>query len=125
MIKNFENFVNEGFLDNVLAGIDAGIGGYKANRRAEQAAEAELKNIMRGESDVNVETQMSVLMNRLLMRVVELARNFEKDGKRNTKAYISQKLNNMEKIINRLGELSKSIDGSHEEDIDWDAKWED
>ena len=37
MIKNFENFVNEGFLDNVLAGIDAGISGYKANRRAEQA----------------------------------------------------------------------------------------
>ena len=43
MIKKFENFVNEGFLDNVFAGIDAGIGGYKANRRAEQAAEAELK----------------------------------------------------------------------------------
>lgn len=36
MIKNFENFVNEGFLDSVMAGIDAGIGAFKANRGAEK-----------------------------------------------------------------------------------------
>jgi hypothetical protein len=118
MIKKFENFVNEGFLDNVFAGIDAGIGGYKANRRAEQAAEAELKDIMRGESDVNVETQMSVLLNRLLMRVVTLARNFENDGKRNTEAYISQRLDSMEEIMDRLRELSRSIEVSNEDDIE-------
>lgn len=118
MIKNFENFVNEGFLDNVFAGIDAGISGYKANRRAEQAAEDELKDIMRGESDVNIETQMSVLMNRLLMRVVSLARNFENDGKRNTETYISQRLDSMEQIMNRLRELSKSVEVSYEEDDD-------
>ena len=120
MIKKFENFVNEGFLDNVFAGIDAGIGGYKANRRAEQAAEAELKDIMRGESDVNVETQMSVLLNRLLMRVVTLARNFENDGKRNTEAYISQRLDSMEEIMDRLRELSRSIEVSNEDEVDWD-----
>lgn len=118
MIKKFENFVNEGFLDNVFAGIDAGISGYKANRRAEQAAEDELKDIMRGESDVNIETQMSVLMNRLLMRVVSLARNFENDGKRNTETYISQRLDSMEQIMNRLRELSKSVEVSYEEDDD-------
>jgi hypothetical protein len=120
MIKKFENFVNEGFLDNVFAGIDAGIGGYKANRRAEQAAEAELKDIMRGESDVNVETQMSVLLNRLLMRVVTLARNFENDGKRNTEAYISQRLDSMEEIMDRLRELSRSIEVSNEDEVDWE-----
>ena len=118
MIKKFENFVNEGFLDNVFAGIDAGIGGYKANRRAEQAAEAELKDIMRGESDVNVETQMSVLLNRLLMRVVTLARNFENDGKRNSETYISQRLDSMEQIMNKLRELSKSIEVPYEEDVE-------
>lgn len=117
MIKKFENFVNEGFLDNILAGIDAGIGGYKANKRAEQAAEAELKNIMNGESDVNIETQMSVLMNRLLMRVVALARDFKNDGKRNTETYISHRLDSMEEIMKRLRELSKSID----DEIDWDS----
>jgi hypothetical protein len=117
MIKKFENFVNEGFLDNVLAGIDAGIGGYKANRRAEQAAEAELEDIMRGESKVNIETQMSVLLNRLLMRVVTLARNFENDGKHNTEGYISQKLDSMEEIMKKLRKLSKSID----DEIDWDS----
>lgn len=117
MIKKFENFVNEGFLDNVLAGIDAGIGGYKANRRAEQAAEAELEDIMRGESKVNVETQMSVLLNRLLMRVVTLARDFENDGKHNTEGYISQKLDSMEEIMKKLRKLSKSI----ELDWDWDT----
>lgn len=118
MIKNFENFVNEGFLDNVLAGIDAGIGGYKANRRAEQAAEDELRDIMRGESEVNVKTQMSVLMNRLLMRVVTLARNFENDGKRNSETYISQRLDSMEQIMNKLRELSKSIEVPYEEDVE-------
>lgn len=117
MIKKFENFVNEGFLDNVLAGIDAGIGGYKANRRAEQAAEAELEDIMRGESKVNIETQMSVLLNRLLMRVVTLARNFENDGNHNTEGYISQKLDSMEEIMKKLRKLSKSI----ELDWDWDT----
>ena len=118
MIKNFENFVNEGFLDNVLAGIDAGISGYKANRRAEQAAESELRDIMRGESTVDVKTQMSVLMNRLLERIVTLARNFEHDGKHNTEAYISQRLDSMEKIMSKLRELSKSVEVSYEEGDD-------
>lgn len=118
MIKNFENFVNEGFLDNVLAGIDAGISGYKTNRRAEQAAESELRDIMRGESTVDVKTQMSVLMNRLLERIVTLARNFENDGKHNTEAYISQRLDTMEEIMYKLRELSKSVEVSYEEDDD-------
>ena len=75
---------------------------------------------MRGESDVNVETQMSVLLNRLLMRVVTLARNFENDGKRNTEAYISQRLDSMEEIMDRLRELSRSIEVSNEDEVDWD-----
>lgn len=118
MIKKFENFVNEGFLDNVLAGIDAGISGYKANRRAEQAAEDELNDIMRGTSEVSVKTQMSVLMNRLLMRIVTLARNFENDGKRNTEGYISQRLDSMEEIMSKLRELAKLNTPEYEDDGD-------
>jgi hypothetical protein len=121
MIKKFENFVNEGFLDNVLAGIDAGISGYKANRRAEQAAEDELNDILKGTSEVSVKAQMSVLMNRLLMRIVTLARNFENDGKHNTKGYISQRLDSMEEIMDRLRELSRSIEVSNEDEVDWDT----
>lgn len=86
MIKNFENFVNdseavnEGFLDNVMAGIDAGIGAFKASRNAEKAADAELSDILNGRSDeFSNKVKMTALVKQLVERSAILADGFSYD----------------------------------------------
>ena len=86
MIKNFENFVNdseavnEGFLDNVLAGLDAGIGAFKASRNAEKAADAELSDILNGRSDeFSNKVKMTALVKQLVERSAILADGFSYD----------------------------------------------
>lgn len=68
MIKNFENFVNEGFLDSIAAGLGAGIGAFKANRNAEKAADDEMRAILNGDAD---EISDKVKMNALVKQLVE------------------------------------------------------
>lgn len=86
MIKKFENFVNdsevvnEGFLDNVMAGIDAGIGAFKASRNAEKAADAELSDILNGRSDeFSNKVKMTALVKQLVERSAILADGFSYD----------------------------------------------
>ena len=86
MIKKFENFVNdsesvnEGFLDNVMAGIDAGIGAFKANRNAEKAADEELSDILNGRSDeFSTKVKMTALVKQLVERSAILADGFSYD----------------------------------------------
>ena len=86
MIKNFENFVNdsetinEGFIDNILAGLESGIIGYRANRRANDEVDKETMNILRGESEVSVTTQLAVLVSKLIRRSAMFADRFS-EGK--------------------------------------------
>jgi hypothetical protein len=86
MIKNFENFVNdsetinEGFIDNILAGLESGISGYRANRRANDEVDKETRNILRGESEVSVTTQLAVLVSKLIRRSAMFADRFS-EGK--------------------------------------------
>lgn len=86
MIKKFENFVNdsevvnEGFLDNIMAGIDAGIGAFKASRNAEKAADAELSDILNGRSDeFSNKVKMTALVKQLVERSAILADGFSYD----------------------------------------------
>ena len=80
MIKNFESFVNEGFLDSIAAGIDAGIGAFKANRSAEKAADEDLKHILNGKSEVaSDKTKMHVLIKQLVERSAWFADGFSWD----------------------------------------------
>ena len=80
MIKNFENFVNEGFLDSVIAGIDAGIGAFKANRSAEKAADEDLKAFMNGSAnDFSGKAKMTMLVKQLVQRSAWLADSFSYD----------------------------------------------
>jgi hypothetical protein len=86
MIKNFESFVNnsesvnEGFLENIVAGIDAGIGAFKANRNAEKAADKELSDILNGRSDeFSNKVKMTALVKQLVERSAMLADGFSYD----------------------------------------------
>ena len=85
MIKNFESFVNdsntvngsetvnEGFLDNVMTGIEAGIGAFKASKGAEQAADEEIKRVLNGATETGDDTQMSILVKQLVVKSAILA----------------------------------------------------
>ena len=111
MIKNYEDFVNEGFrgfLDSVITGIETGVSGYKSVRKANAAAEAEAERILKsGDENVSEETQLSVLMKKLIVRVASLVDNFSTvEGNTNYYYYISQ-LERIEELISRSKELLK------------------
>lgn len=111
MIKNYEDFVNEGFrgfLDSVLTGIETGVSGYKTVRKANTAVEAEAERILAsGDENVSEETQLSVLMKKLITRVAWLVDDFSTvEGNTNYYHYISQ-LERIEEIISRSKELLK------------------
>lgn len=85
MIKKFENFVNdsntvngsetvnEGFLDNVMTGIEAGIGAFKASKGAEKAADDEIKRVLNGATETGDDTQMTILVKQLVVKSAMLA----------------------------------------------------
>ena len=109
MIKNFENFVNEGFLDSVIKGIDAGIGAFKANRSAEQAADDDLKEILRGNSEVaSDKTKMHVLIKNLIQKAAFFADGFSWDdltvgsGGSNDAELKVYKIEQMEAILSEM-----------------------
>ena len=111
MIKNFENFVNEGFIDNVFAGIEAGIGAFKANRNAEKAADEELSNILNGRSDeFSNKVKMTALVKQLVERSAMLADGFSYDkladgGNSNDSYELDLMLSRMEKIDDVISNL--------------------
>ena len=111
MIKNYEEFVNEGFkgfLDSVMTGIETGVAGYKTVRKADAAVEAEAKKILEsGEENVSEETKMSVLMKKLITTAAILADNFASEDERITKDSYLQKVENIEKITARMKVLLK------------------
>jgi hypothetical protein len=116
MIKNFESFVNdsntvnggetvnEGFLDNVMSGIEAGIGAFKANRNAEKAADEELSDILNGRSgEFSNKVKMTALVKQLVERSAMLADGFSydkimEDGEANESYELDLMLVRMEKI---------------------------
>ena len=83
MIKNYEDFVNEGFrgfLDSVITGIETGVSGYKSVRKANAAAEAEAERILKSGdenvSEVGVDTQLAVAVRQLMTTVSLFAEHF-------------------------------------------------
>ena len=79
MIKNYDEFVNEGFLQNVLSGIEAGIGAFKAERGAEKAADMEMKKALNssGSTEYSDEAKMTILVKHLVAKSVWLADGFD------------------------------------------------
>ena len=111
MIKNYEDFVNEGFrgfLDSVITGIETGVSGYKSVRKASAAVESEAERILKsGDEVVSEETQLSVLMKKLIVRVASLVDNFSSvEDNANYYYYITQ-LEKIEELISRSKELLK------------------
>jgi hypothetical protein len=111
MIKNYEDFVNEGFrgfLDSVITGIETGVSGYKTVRKASAAVESEAERILKsGDEVVSEETQLSVLMKKLIVRVASLVDNFSSvEDNTNYYYYITQ-LEKIEELISRSKELLK------------------
>ncbi len=111
MIKNYEDFVNEGFrgfLDSVITGIETGVSGYKSVRKASAAVESEAERILKsGDEVVSEETQLSVLMKKLIVRVASLVDNFSSvEDNTNYYYYITQ-LEKIEELISRSKELLK------------------
>lgn len=128
MIKNFESFVNgkeevnEGFLHNVLSGIEAGIGAFKADRSAEKEADEEMKlalNTVGGESnEYSDKTKMTILVKQLVERSVLLADGFswEKVIKNPTDAeLLRHRIETLGEILAKMEELLKGAENLREE----------
>jgi hypothetical protein len=114
MIKNFENFVNEGFIDNVFAGIDAGIGAFKANKNAEKVADEEMQRVLDGgEGEANNEVKLTVLVKQLVMKSALLADKYSWDylvEKPNSAKYMGVKIEELEEILSKMKEILMSFE---------------
>lgn len=117
MIKNYEDFVNEGFkgfLNSVITGIETGVSGYKSVRKANAEAEHEAERILKsGDKNVSEETQLSVLMRKLIVRVASLVDNFSSVEDNTNYYYYITELEKIEELISRSKELLK--EGSFED----------
>ena len=108
MIKNFENFVNEGFIDNILNGIDAGIGAFKASRNAERAADEELSDILSGRSDeFSNKVKMTALVKQLVERSAILADRFSYD--KLTEGGINNDRYDLDLMVSRMEKIDEVI----------------
>lgn len=109
MIKKFENFVNEGFIDNVFAGIDAGIGAFKANKSAEKVADEEMRRVLSGgEGEANDETKLTILVKQLVMKSALLADKYSWDyllENPDNAEYMSLKIESLEEILAKMKEI--------------------
>lgn len=116
MIKSYENFVNgtteevnEGFLHNVLSGIDAGIGAFKADRNAEKAADVEIKRALNGGgSEYSDEMKMTLLVKQLVERSAWLADSFSWERileTPNEAEYMENRIDKIETILSEMKEL--------------------
>jgi len=111
MIKNYEDFVNEGFrgfLDSVITGMKTGVSGYKSVIKAKAAVESEAERILKsGDEIVSEETQLSVLMKKLIVRVASLVDNFSSVEDNTNYYYYITELEKIEELISRSKELLK------------------
>ena len=127
MIKDFESFVNgevnEGFIENFIDAIDAGIQNFKLNRNSDKEAEAEMKRLMGGNKDVNPRMKMQTLVKLLVERAVSLARGYSWEklfDKENTyaeggMAHIEYRIEDIENI---LPEIKSILEGVKSGDYD-------
>ena len=76
MIKKYEQFINEGFIENVIASVEAGIGAFKANKNADKALDHE-KDIALGnvtsKHEFSDETKLTLLVKNMVEWAVLLA----------------------------------------------------
>ena len=124
MIKNFENFVNENeavcegkLLDNILAGLDAGFSGFKANKNVQKAAEEEMDLIMSGNTEVSDKVKMTTLVKQLLERSAWLANDFSWEKLLENPSqieYMDAKLERIEDIISKMKELLHNVENVKE-----------
>ena len=109
MIKNYDDFVNEGFLSNVMSGIDAGIGAFKASRNVEKAADEEMKRALNGDdTEYSDEMKMTLLVKQLVERAAWLADGFswERIAENPTEVeYIDHRIEKIETILSKMKEL--------------------
>lgn len=105
----FNEFVNEGFVNDILSGIDTGIKGYKASRNAKKPSDHELDRILTGDKDVDEKTQLSILLKQLLERSAWLAGDFKYDeiNVDGRNEITIRGLERIEEIINKIKELLK------------------
>lgn len=105
----FDEFVNEGFVNDILSGIDTGIKGYKASRNAKKPDDYELDRILTGDKDVDEKTQLSILLKQLLERSAWLAGDFKYDeiNVDGRNEITIRRLVRIEEIINKIKELLK------------------
>ena len=114
MIKKYEQFVNEGFLENVFASIEAGIGAFKANKNADKALDRE-KDIALGnvsaEHEFDDETKLTLLVKNMVEWSVILAdgcswERIQEDEE--FKRLFMFRLKSIEEITAELKELMKT-----------------
>jgi hypothetical protein len=127
MIKDFESFVNgevnEGFVDNLAAAIDAGIQNFKLNRNSDKEAEAEMNRLMNGNKDVNPRMKMQTLVRLLVEESVSLARGysweklFDKEN-RSAEGGIDHLKRYIRHIENIIPEIKNILDGVESGDYD-------
>ena len=110
MIKNYEDFVNEGIVNNVMSGIDAGISAFRANKKAEKVADIEVENVLRGKEHVGREAQLTVLIRQLLERSAWLSDLFSYEDLMKKPDYLDSRVDRLEQIISRIKELLKEED---------------
>jgi len=124
MIKNFDEFVNgneqitEGkFFDNVISGIEAGIAAFKTNRHMKKAIEKDnekltVSKLLDDTKEYDKNTQLAVLVDGLLSRVVMFAEYFtkkrpEETDKEHVNEYMNLKIEKLETILAAMKELLK------------------
>lgn len=111
MIKNYENFVNEGFLDNVISSIEAGIGAFKINKSAEKELDKEKDRAFYSTSanhELSDKSKMTLLVKHLVRRSVILADQFswDKIAEDEYEAFkVEDKIRTIEEILTEMKEL--------------------
>jgi hypothetical protein len=114
MIKTFENFVNESFIENVFASVEAGIGAFKANKNADKALNKEkdfaLANIS-ANHNFSDETKLTLLVKNMVEWAVLLAdgcswKKIQEDEE--FKEMFMLRLEAIEEITTELKELMKT-----------------
>jgi hypothetical protein len=109
MIKNYDEFINEVFFQNVISGIDAGIGAFKASRNVEKAADEEMQRALTdGRSEYTDETKMIILVKQLVERSALLADRFSwKNMLDDTSElnYMEHRIEKIEELLSKMKEL--------------------
>ena len=117
MIKNFENFVNEGFWDNIGAAVDAGMQGYKINKSVEKAADEEQEKLISGRlrTKISKKLQMTRVIELLFNRVSWMASGFSYEKDTQDTSLMEGRIESIEELIAKLKELLNSKEEDFED----------